>query len=224
MPPRLRVGVLCEGCDRPFEIQPCCIRSFCSRACYDESRQFTPERFWVRVDKRGPDECWPWTGGMDSGDGYGRAYDGVRTRQAHDVAWELTHKRKIRRGKLVRHTCDNRPCCNPKHLLEGTVRDNVRDCIARGRDRKPYRDFDVPLHRRPIGDRNGMRTHPEAVLRGERSPMSKLTQRTVAAIRRIRARTGLSYPKLAQRFRVSTSQVFRIVRQESWASARRNAK
>src|SRR5690606_8891899 len=34
---------------------------------------------------------------------------------------------------LVRHTCDNRACCNPAHLLVGTARDNIHDAMDRGR-------------------------------------------------------------------------------------------
>ena len=34
----------------------------------------------------------------------------------------------------VRHTCDNPPCCNPKHLLRGSQLDNIRDRVARGRN------------------------------------------------------------------------------------------
>lgn len=36
---------------------------------------------------------------------------------------------------LIRHKCDNRICVNPLHLIEGTQKDNVRDCINRGRRR-----------------------------------------------------------------------------------------
>jgi len=35
--------------------------------------------------------------------------------------------------KVVRHRCDNPPCCNPDHLELGTVSDNVQDKVGRGR-------------------------------------------------------------------------------------------
>ena len=37
---------------------------------------------------------------------------------------------------VVRHTCDNRSCINPKHLLIGTNTDNTRDMVERNRQAK----------------------------------------------------------------------------------------
>lgn len=36
-------------------------------------------------------------------------------------------------GKVIRHTCDNTRCINPRHLLVGTQADNMRDMVERGR-------------------------------------------------------------------------------------------
>lgn len=38
---------------------------------------------------------------------------------------------------VVRHKCDNPSCCNPEHLEIGTQRDNVHDCIKKGRNKNP---------------------------------------------------------------------------------------
>lgn len=32
---------------------------------------------------------------------------------------------------LVRHTCDNKRCINPDHLVSGTATDNIRDAVVR---------------------------------------------------------------------------------------------
>lgn len=42
-------------------------------------------------------------------------------------------------GSVVRHTCDNGLCVNPDHLIVGTQKENIADCIARGRKTDPPR-------------------------------------------------------------------------------------
>lgn len=42
-------------------------------------------------------------------------------------------------GAVVRHTCDNEACINPGHLIVGTQKENIEDCIRRGRKTDPPR-------------------------------------------------------------------------------------
>ena len=35
--------------------------------------------------------------------------------------------------EVVMHSCDNRKCINPDHLSLSTQQDNIRDCVAKGR-------------------------------------------------------------------------------------------
>lgn len=105
---------------------------FCSLACSGASRIIAePQQFWARVNICGPDECWPWNGAASRTKGrYGEAVFEGEVRQAHRVAFRLTH------GfwpPYTRHSCDFGLCCNPAHLLEGTHDDNMRDKVARGR-------------------------------------------------------------------------------------------
>jgi len=88
------------------------------------------ERFWEKVDVRGPDECWPWTR-KHNPKGYGQ-FRKDKMVQAHRMAWELTNG-PIPDGLDVLHTCDNPPCCNPHHLFLGTNDDNMRDMNSKGR-------------------------------------------------------------------------------------------
>lgn len=65
-------------------------------------------------------------------DDYVKVYDAVTGRQqaAHRLAYRTKHGHM---PPLVRHTCDNRRCRNPEHLLSGTQLDNMRDMKERGR-------------------------------------------------------------------------------------------
>lgn len=92
-------------------------------------------RFWPRVEVGSDEECWRW-GGWINAQGYGQIVVGGRKGLpvgAHRIAWELANNRRIPWRGVIRHSCDNPTCCNPKHLLLGTQADNMRDCAAKGR-------------------------------------------------------------------------------------------
>jgi len=57
---------------------------------------------------------------------------------------------EIPEGKVIRHTCDNRACINPEHLLLGTQKDNVRDCVIRGRTAKGENNGCVKLKKEQV--------------------------------------------------------------------------
>jgi hypothetical protein len=88
-------------------------------------------RFWPRVQMGAPDECWEWTGPRLK-NGHGR-YDSTVSYVAHRYAWILANGRIPLADEVIRHQCDNPPCCNPSHLLAGTQKQNVADMIDRGR-------------------------------------------------------------------------------------------
>lgn len=84
-------------------------------------------RFWGRVEVGFSNQCWPWKGRANPA-GYGR-FEGS---MAHRMAYELING-PIPEDLIVRHRCDNPPCCNPKHLLLGTQLDNMGDAVERKR-------------------------------------------------------------------------------------------
>jgi len=94
----------------------------------------TPEeRFWLKVNKNGPNGCWEWTGSKrDKTRGYGGHWDGTKGVRAHRFAWELHHG-KVTTGLRVLHRCDNPGCVNPSHLFLGTDLANVQDRDEKGR-------------------------------------------------------------------------------------------
>lgn len=95
----------------------------------------TEDRFWQYVapitEERG---CWEWTAHLfDAGYG-GFAVTHSKKVGAHRFSYAL-HYGEIPAGLSVLHKCDNRSCVNPQHLFLGTQGDNVRDCVAKGRNR-----------------------------------------------------------------------------------------
>lgn len=94
-----------------------------------------PEDVWKYVDRRGPDECWPWLGARRRR-GYGTFCINLRNYVATRFIYELVHG--VDPGELlVCHSCDNPPCVNPAHLFLGTDQDNVLDMHRKGRARPP---------------------------------------------------------------------------------------
>lgn len=118
-------------------------------------------RYWAKVDRRGPDECWPWLGGK-SGAGYGVLRDDTGKHvYAHREALRLAGADP---GIETRHSCDTPGCVNPGHLLPGDHADNMADMGRRHRRAwklTPAAVADIRASRgrelqRVIGERHGV--------------------------------------------------------------------
>lgn len=92
------------------------------------------DRFWSKIEIKGPEECWLWKLSTDTV-GYGQVRIEGQIYQAHRLAFYFEHKIW---PEVVRHRCDNRRCINPVHLEPGTQLDNIQDMKNRGRaSRRP---------------------------------------------------------------------------------------
>lgn len=103
------------------------------------------------------DECWEWNGPFYV-DGYGDVsghHRGIKRWKAHRLSYELANGVELTSEQFVCHRCDNPACIRPTHLFVGTHRDNVADCIAKGRN-----------------------------VRGEKTKNHKLTDKAVAELRK----------------------------------------
>jgi len=84
----------------------------------------TPEKFWKRVDKRSPDECWLWLGPLNE-DGYGeRFYVNGKRFQVHVYSYTISVG-PVPPGLQLDHLCRVRHCVNPKHLEPVTCKVNI---------------------------------------------------------------------------------------------------
>jgi hypothetical protein len=147
-------------------------------------RKTLEERFWGKVKKT--DTCWLWTGGFRNS--YGRIKVSSKDVQAHRFSYKL-HYGELPKDMLVCHTCDNRACVNPNHLFLGTPKDNIEDCISKGR----YR-FKKP---------------------GESHPRSKLKNIDIAEIRS--KYPGVTKVQLAKSFNVTWMCIHKIIKRQTWS-------
>lgn len=169
----------CRGCPTQFP-NPGNKRMYCTLEC----------ACWAKIDKRGPDECWPWQGAKTHF-GYGSLrYENLHY-YAHRVAYTASTGEAFAPKMEGCHRCDNPSCCNPQHIFMGTHLDNMRDMDAKGR-------------RRTVAHK------------GEKCGASKLTESAVLAIRGEYASGSASLKGLAAKYGCGASSIGRIVRRTHW--------
>lgn len=119
-------------CKRPA---PCAYHTP-GRAVPRPPRRSLADRLYEKCIPEPMSGCWLWTG-FAPADGYGRIKRPGRGGDvvlAHRVSYELSVG-PIPDGLDVLHSCDNPACINPRHLHPGTEQDNMREMVARGRNK-----------------------------------------------------------------------------------------
>lgn len=153
------------------------------------TEQHISDRFWSKIEIKTEEECWNWKEGTNKR-GYGRFHipstdNGVSL--AHRFAYALVNG-PIPDEDCVLHSCDNPPCCNPRHLSLGDRIKNNDEMRERGRDSKP------PLH---MGE-----THPRSVLTNDQVRSIKNDKRAAR--------------HLAQELGVSLDTIYRVRQGKSY--------
>ncbi len=133
------------------------------------------------------DICWEWAG-FKMPSGYGRFRVGGNIEYAHRYSYKL-YIGEIPKGLCVCHHCDNPSCVNPRHLFIGTHKDNMQDCISKGR-----------------GGR----------LSGEKHPRSILTWDEVDEIRRLYLSGECTQTEISKLFATDKQNIWHIVHYRSW--------
>ncbi len=144
------------------------------------------DRFWEKVNKLGPDDCWEWQAARTH-DGYGEfGLDGAIVK-AHRFAYKM-FVGQIPDGQIICHHCDNPPCCNPNHLFLGTDLINNHDMMSKGRN---------------------------VVLRGVNNGFAKLNDNLVREIKQCLL-DGMKQRDIAIQFRISKGTVSGIAKNRTW--------
>ncbi len=152
----------------------------------------TPEDFWKKVDIKGEDDCWEWLGGRNHH--YGLFQMNMKVYRTHRLSYEFTYG-SIPEGLYVLHSCNNPPCCNPKHLRLGTHIDNMKQMDKDGRRRC-------------------------LILFGDESRHHKLTEKHVGEIKEKYSTGYYTQQQLAGEYNITQSNISHIITGKLWKQKR----
>lgn len=155
------------------------------------SRSARETAFWDLVDIGDLSDCWNYCGFVAT-NGYGKFWFQQSKQLAHRLAFLFAYG-FLNRNKFVLHSCDNRSCCNPFHLREGTAKENTRDML----------------------DRNRQRTIA-TYSRGSLNTRAKLNENKVQSILKAYSQGHETYKSLAERYGVTDSNIEFIVKRKTW--------
>lgn len=151
------------------------------------------KRFWQFVKKES-NGCWIWTGSNDGR--YGRFCFNYKIRTTHRIAYELSRRVKLKSSELICHKCDNPPCVRPTHLFKGTISDNAKDMIKKGR--------------------GYFQKNPDKIPRGEKSKCSRLKTKEVIFIKKSMINKTMNALSLSKKFNVTRSYIYDLAKNKSW--------
>ena len=198
----------------------------------------TIERFWSKVDRAEPDQCWLWQGAPDKRTGRG-SFSILGFSMSAPRAAYLIAKGAV--GNLFAcHSCDNPRCVNPAHLWLGTNSENIRDAVNKGRVKRARRTHCPSGHKITpdnrltryrentkyyickICDRASKKRYrdrnPSAgpgIPRGSKKPSAKLDESSVVVIKAL-FEDGRSQRSIARQFGLSQATIQKIAAGKTW--------
>ena len=189
-----------EGCEKDRDTDGYCGMHYYRVRVHGDPDYVNPNRVpggeklkWlIEAIKLRTDECIIWP--FKTAKGYGfLSHEGKRW-LAHRLALVLhtghNHQHLHACHKPV--VCHNPSCVNPRHLIWGSAKDNVRHQVMDG-----------------------------TMVRGERHGHSKLTRQEVIEVRRL-AGSGVLHEHIANRFGIAKSTVSGIVTRRIWQHVHHN--
>ena len=152
------------------------------------SRSLTQkDRFLLKVAMpENKNECWEWIGHKRK-KGYGTMQFDNQKQEATHASYFL-YVGEIPDGLYVLHHCDNPSCVNPDHLFLGTQKDNICDCMKKGR--MPSRTGERN-GRSKLSDDSAAAIRLSAESSRSLSEKYKVSQQTIRSIRRGERWSGL---------------------------------
>lgn len=129
--------------------------------------------------------CWLWEGAV-SWSGYGLIWYQGKQLKAHRVSYAL-HNIDYDANLCILHSCDTPCCVNPKHLRQGTHKDNMLDKKIRWRTNY-----------------------------GEKCTFSKLNKEQVWEIRELYKNNNITQKEIAKIYNVDQSLISDIINNKIW--------
>ena len=158
----------------------------CLRSIFRENYDEDVKKKLLSSIKINENGCWEWQKAKHR-QGYGHCPYKRKCLLAHRVSW-MVFKGNLPDDILVCHHCDNPPCINPDHLFLGTDKDNTLDHIKKGKSKKS---------------------------RGENHYFSKLTEKEVKEMRKMRERK-IKIKDISRKFNIHVSTAKNICLRKSW--------
>jgi hypothetical protein len=160
---------------------------------FKPKRSTAKERFWNLVDtSNGENSCWLWKGKPAAGNfGYGRFCFRGKAYYAHHLSWFFTYRKFATNWHL--HDCGNAACCNPKHIYDGTPKQNSEDRI-----------------------RHGTNKWHTVGRKGEKHGRARLTEKQVKEIKILLASKSKTHVELGKIYNVSDKTISSISGNHTW--------